>query len=132
MKQFNLQEYLKNPNRRIVTRNGKSVKIICTDKRDKDDYNIVALIHEKNEDVCDTFTIDGKYSFSMTDHYNDLFFVPDKKEGWINIYRSDYDDEMLIPGDSICETKEAAIKEVAEEKENFGSLVATIKIEWEE
>ena len=61
MKQFNLQEYLKNPNRRIVTRNGKSVKILCTDKRDKDDYNIVALIHEKDEDVCDTFTIDGKF-----------------------------------------------------------------------
>lgn len=131
MKQFNLQEYLKNPNRRIVTRNGKSVKILCTDKRDKDDYNIVALIHEEDEDVCDTFTIDGKYSSSTKDHYNDLFFVPDKKEGWINIYRSDYDDETLIPGDSICETKEAAIKEVAEEKENFGSLVATIKIEWE-
>ena len=31
MKQFNLEEYKKNPNRRVITRDGKSVRIVCTD-----------------------------------------------------------------------------------------------------
>ncbi len=31
MEQFNLEEYLKNSNRKVVTRDGKSVRIVCTD-----------------------------------------------------------------------------------------------------
>ena len=30
MKQFNLEEYLKDPSKKIVTRNGKPAKIVCT------------------------------------------------------------------------------------------------------
>ena len=30
MKPFSLEEYLKNPNRKILTRDGRNVKIICT------------------------------------------------------------------------------------------------------
>ena len=30
MKQFDLQEYLKNPSRKVVTRDGRDVRIICT------------------------------------------------------------------------------------------------------
>ena len=30
MKAFSLKEYLKNPERKVVTRNGKEVKIHCT------------------------------------------------------------------------------------------------------
>lgn len=33
MKQFSLDEYLKNPTRPIVTRDGRSVRIICTDRK---------------------------------------------------------------------------------------------------
>ena len=31
MKQFSLEEYLKNPSRKVVTRDGRNVKIHCTD-----------------------------------------------------------------------------------------------------
>ena len=33
MKEFNLKEYLENPERKVVTRDGKSVKIHCTNYR---------------------------------------------------------------------------------------------------
>lgn len=33
MRQFDLDEYLKNPNRKVVTRDGRSVRIVCTDMR---------------------------------------------------------------------------------------------------
>lgn len=32
MKQFSLEKYLANPERKIVTREGKKVRIICTDR----------------------------------------------------------------------------------------------------
>lgn len=36
MEQFNLDEYLKNPDRKIVTRDGcYAVRILCTDKKGK-------------------------------------------------------------------------------------------------
>lgn len=31
MKQFNLEEYLKNPSRKVITRDSRSVRIVCTD-----------------------------------------------------------------------------------------------------
>jgi hypothetical protein len=42
MKQFNLEEYLANPSRKVVTREGRSARIICTDA--KEGYPVVALI----------------------------------------------------------------------------------------
>ena len=41
MRPFNLKEYLKNPNRKVVTRAGKDVRIVCIDKT-LDDHPIVA------------------------------------------------------------------------------------------
>ena len=35
MKQFDLKEYLKGPNKKVVTRDGRNVRIICTDRREE-------------------------------------------------------------------------------------------------
>ena len=35
MKQFNLKEYLENPERRIITRNGRNVRIICINRKNE-------------------------------------------------------------------------------------------------
>lgn len=43
MEQFSLDEFLKNPTRPIVTRDGNIVRIICTDRNNKE-YPIVALV----------------------------------------------------------------------------------------
>ena len=47
MKPFNLDEYLKNPSRKVTTRDGRNVRIVCTDKRGRN-RPIVALIDELN------------------------------------------------------------------------------------
>lgn len=126
MKQFSLKDYLKNPNRRVITRDGRSVRIICTDA--DAERRIVALVRsEEGESVCDYYD-DG----TCSDNSDwDLLFVTEKKEGWINILRNKYG-EIIIPGIDICETKEAATEAAEKEERNFGSLVATIKIKWEE
>jgi hypothetical protein len=44
MEQFSLEEYFKNPTRPIVTRDGRSARIICTDA--KRDFPLIALIEK--------------------------------------------------------------------------------------
>lgn len=50
MKQFNLQEYLEDPYRKIVTRDGRSIRIICTNRMNSE-YPVVVLIREGNKEV---------------------------------------------------------------------------------
>ena len=83
MKQFNLQEYLANPNRQVVTRDGRKVRIICTDR--KGTTPIIALINSGvSEELGYAFYSDGKYFIDKDDKV-DLFFAPEKHEGWINL-----------------------------------------------
>ena len=86
MKQFNLQEYLANPSRQVVTRDGRKVtRFLCTDA--KTDFPIIALIEvtpgSTNESLC-AFKKDGRY-FEDVNSNCDLFFAPEKHEGWINL-----------------------------------------------
>ncbi len=43
MKKFSLEEYLKNPNRKIVTRDGHNARIISTDRKSPTGHNIVVF-----------------------------------------------------------------------------------------
>ena len=118
MKAFSLEEYIKNPNRKVVTRNGRSARIICTDA--KGNYPIVVLIEEGGYDNALSYTKDGKLYVGETNDY-DLFFAPEKHEGWVNVYR-DFDDVMC---GSVFATEEDA-------KGKAKTAIATVRIEWEE
>lgn len=75
MKQFNLEEYLKDPSRKVVTREGRDVRIICTDM--KGDCPIVALIKKcdgRNGEVVAAYSKDGITNDGLL---YDLFFVDD-------------------------------------------------------
>lgn len=124
MKQFNLEEYLKNPGRHIVTRKGTDAKIICTDGSNKT-YPIFALIqNEEGKDVL-SYTNEGMNTEGYKSSF-DLFFVTEKKEGWINIYKSK---SMGAPiGGTIYDSEEEAETEGKRGK----NYIATVKIEWEE
>ena len=59
MKPFNLEEYLKNPSRKVVTRDGRPVRIICTDR--KGATPIIALVNDGlSEELGHAFYSDGK------------------------------------------------------------------------
>lgn len=122
MKQFNLQEYLKNPNKKIITRDGNDARIICTDRVAV--QPIVALVQTKDRESLFTYTTNGKYDVAETATDLDLFFVTEKKEGWMNLYKSC----KKIIGGFVYNSEEAAKGEIAENK----LYIATIKIEWEE
>ena len=127
MKQFNLEEYLKNPSRKVVTRNGRNVRIICTDKKGYE-YPIVALIENKLEGFESVlyYTKDGEYTANESS-MSDLFFAPEKHEGWVNLYKYANKDCAYYMGGVFNSKAEAENKRDTSDK-----CVATIKIEWEE
>ena len=124
MKQFNLDEYLKNPTKKVITGSGKSVRIICTNKLDST-TPIVALIYKGAEEVIQLYTKEGRITSKYPCFEYDLFFAPVKKSGWINLYKIN---SIISPGPRAYNTEEEA-KSVAVDKSNY---ISTIKIEWEE
>ena len=122
MKEFNLNEYLKDLSQKVVTKDGRKVRIICTNA--KNEFPIIALITNDDKEVLMDYNNNGKVSpDEMTDL--DLFFAPTKREGWVNIFK---DEELpFINGDIYKSEKEAK-----EEAEGEPDYITSIKIEWEE
>lgn len=85
-KQFDLQEYLENPNRKVITRGGQSVRIVCTDMIGTS-YPVLAVYkYDPTHESYYSCTIDGKLRKNGDITGLDLFFVPEKKEGWVNLF----------------------------------------------
>ena len=124
MKPFNLEEFKKNPTRNVVTRDGKAkARIICTDA--KSEYPIIALLsYSEDSEGCEAYTADGRFSIDGESN-SDLFFAPEKKEGWVNIYR--IPDTEELEASCIFSTKEEA-KFYRGDNPNY---VTTTKINWE-
>ena len=122
MKEFNLEDFKKNPSQKVVTRDGQEVRIICTDA--KGDAPIIALVYEKdmNKETPYTYNRDGLF-YNNTEFYLDLFFAPIKREGWVNLYKIGTKYEF----GNVYNTEEEALN-----KKSNQDYIKTIKIEWEE
>ena len=124
MEQFDLEKYLKNPSRKIITRDGKSARIICTNRLDEN-YPVLALINNEDYEMCYSYTIFGElYTNQNRGCELDLFFAPQKKEKWVNVYEDSNGKNWL--GENLYNTEKAAKADPSK------SRVATVKIEWEE
>ena len=124
MKEFNLTEYLKNPSQKVVTRDGREVRIICTDA--KGEEPLIALVYNNIRDEENVYTYNRDGRFYKNDSCLDLFFAPTKREGWVNIYRLK-DDKRTI-GCVFNSEEEAKLHKYDKASE----YIKTIKIEWEE
>ena len=140
MKPFNLKEHLANPYHKVVTRDGRPVRIICTNGKlfssgpNSNMYPVIALVKKSsnnegknpNQEILVCYSADGHQVVGTNDR-NDLFFETVKVSGCINIYRL-----ITFPGrvstGAIYKTKEEALSK-GEGKDNY---LDTIFIEWEE
>ena len=99
----------------VYTRDGHKARIICFDKNNL--LPIVALV--TGEDGLET--VFQYYSNGQTheyvEHPEDLMMLIEKKEGWVNLYKS-----------SAYSTKEEAMKY----RNKHNDYIDTIKISWEE
>ena len=124
MNHFDLEEFKKNTLRKIVTRNGNHVRIICTDA--KRNYPIIGLVEmDGREEIC-SFMPDGRWCKTVEISDYDLFFVPEKKHGFVSIYRNVRGN--LFFGNIRC-TEQEALDELYDDKD---TRIDTIQVEWEE
>lgn len=100
MKQFDLKEYLKDPNKKVITRDGRNVRIICTDRKGTE-YSVVALCTMSNESEDCYFYFPNGRMYLSADSCLDLFFAPEKKECPFKkgdrVLVRDYDNEVWRP-----------------------------------
>ena len=107
----------------VCTRDGRKARIICFDW--KSDTSIVALIMGDNDrEEIHSYYKNGK-SVRNQEYSCDLMMLPEKKEGWINVYKGG-----KLDTDYIYPTKADAVENIFQPmKDNY---IDTIKVEWEE
>ena len=98
----------------VCTRDGRKARIICCDF--KRPNPIIALVENGNAEDILVYPLSGEYHNRVLPE-NDLFMLPEKKEGWLNGYK-----------ERCYETKEEAISCRACNME----CIDTIKVKWEE
>lgn len=123
LKPFDLQKA--KDGKPVCTRDGRKARIICFDA--KCNKPIVALIYDCNKETVLQYLENGRFFVDQIDKY-DLMMLPEKKEGWVNVYKS-YNVGKKIP----CMASIYPTKEEAKKSSVVGfDYVDTVKIEWEE
>lgn len=119
MKPFSLEEYLKNPSKKVVTREGREVNIYCTD------YVGAEPVIAKIEGFSTSFSFYKNGRYVNEEHPFDLFFAPEKHEKWTPVYRERTG--QIRFGYAYSTKKEA------EEASKYDTrYITTTKVEWEE
>ena len=122
MKPFNIE--LAKQGKSVCTKDGRKARIICFDR--KNDFPIIALIESANRgEILQCYLNDGKCCDNETSDY-DLMMLSEKKEMWMNIYKSTTN---YISGRSLYDTEEAA-KAGADMADV--DYITTTKVSWEE
>ena len=117
----------------VCTRDGHKARIICFDYNgETGDYPIVALVHYNKGNKCYErvlkYTSDGLFNkYGDCQHDDDLMMLPEKKEGWINIIKTE-DGGYCCKGEVNSDYNDAFIENI-NVLDNRG---ITVKIEWEE
>lgn len=107
----------------VCTRDGRKARIICFDRRVN--RPVVALIESDNhEEALQCYFDNGRCCCDVTSGY-DLMMLPEKKEGWVNVYKKEQN--RYVKG--IFPSREIALNSISEKSREY---IATIKITWEE
>ena len=109
----------------VCTRDGRKARIICFDA--KCNLPIIALVTNTggNESLIRYYS-NGSFT-NLNKAGCDLMMLPEKKEGWVNVYHGLKKSERVCD-DIVFNTKEEAIQ-YAQDDDNY---ITTAKIEWEE
>ncbi len=129
MGQFRLEEYLKHPSRKVETRDGREVRILCTDRKHEGGFCVVGLVSDGDYGQgIYAWTKDGVWDLTFEHGRNDLLLAPVKREGYVNVF-------SFASG----ERTDECVYETFQKAENFAKngpyskyYKGTVKIEWEE
>ena len=102
----------------VCTRDGRKARIICFDRRDKFSHIVALITNLDGREIIWGYEDSG--ACSNDNKNNDLMMLPEKKEGWVNIYALN----------TCYSSKEEAEANIDQDYED--EYVRTVKIEWEE
>ena len=107
----------------VCTRDGRKARIICFDSKNDPRRPIVALVEHNDNELLYEYTIKGREYFShiSTTGTSDLMMLPEKEEGWVNVYKG-----------GLLDTKSYNTKKEAFDKASPNGYITTVRIEWEE
>lgn len=108
----------------VCTRDGRKARIICLDAKDIE-KPIIALYENDDDDgeikeVVETYNNKGEICEGAK-WAKDLMMLPEKHEGWVNVYKG-----------GLLDTKSYNTRKEAFDKASPKDYVDTIKISWEE
>lgn len=112
----------------VCTRDGRKARIICFDMKllfNGISYPIIALVEDTaKEETIYGYNEKGKVLIEDDATYkDDLMMLPQKKEGWINLFKNNHGDTLAA---GVFPNREEAVSNCPP------TYLSTIKIEWEE
>ena len=119
------------PTKPAQLRDGRPVRIVCTDK--KDDYPIIALVTESNGvEILHVRKSDGTHGYWPS---CDLVNIPTKRSGFVNLYRGTQNDALIRSGPQVYGSKETAERYAGVSAGGAvltPDYIATVPVSWEE
>lgn len=103
----------------VCTRDGRKARIICFDRKYKQPIIALVMNEETGLETISRYFENGHLLFEA-ENKGDLMMLPEKKEGWINVYALN----------TCYSSKEEAEANIERDYEH--EYVRTVKIEWEE
>ena len=101
----------------VCTRDRRKARILCYDFKQNEEYPILVAVENKDGKECALLYSNDGISEMYKSSNNELAMLPEKKEGWINVYK-----------ERCYETKEEAIRYIAPGTH----YIDTIRVEWED
>ena len=115
----------------VCTRDGRKARIICFDTKG-DPCPIIALVEENNIESAYHYDKNGQNAYNKSKL--DLMMLPEKKEGWVNLYNADT--TFYYVEGMVYNTKDEAIRkakeEITTEQREKSEYIDTVKINWSE
>ena len=105
----------------VCTRDGRKARILCFDLQSIEKTPIVAAVQVTDkQEVISHYYEDGRQFVDGISEL-DLMMLPEKKEGWVNVYK-----------DGLLDTRVYNTKKEAFDKASPRDYVDTVRISWEE
>ena len=109
----------------VCTRDGRKTRILCYDFKQNEEYPILVAVENKDGKECALLYSNDGISEMYKSSNNELAMLPEKKEGWVNVYKKEQN--RYVKG--IFPSREIALNSISEKSREY---IATIKINWSE
>lgn len=109
----------------VCTRDRRKARVLCYDFKQNEEYPILVAVENKDGKECALLYSNDGISEMYKSSNNELVMFPEKKEGWVNVYKE-------CDGEYYVEKVVYKIKGHAVENASSQNYVGTVRIEFYE